>query len=55
MFCLFCEQWAVHYFMVTSWYGNAFRVTGHLRGEPSITAGFPSQMYDNLDFIFLFF
>ena len=32
------------YYIMVSWHGNAFRITGPLWGETIITSGFPSQM-----------
>ena len=36
--------------MMTSWYGNAFLITGSLWGEPPVIGGFPSQRVSNVSF-----
>ena len=38
---------APHSKMMTSCHGNAFRITGPLWGNPSVTGGFPSQRRSN--------
>ena len=37
--------------IVTSWHGNAFRITGPLWGNPSVTSGFPSHSTSHKIFV----